>query len=400
MKKKLMLISPMLHQGGFERVCVTTARLLEPHFEITIVIFDSADIAYDVSGIPIVDIKMGVRKGKIGKLFNVLKRSAKVRQLKKQMKPDVAYSFGPSANMVNALSKTAKEQVWLGLRSYMDVEDKRKLKLFTRYADLILCCSKTIENELKIKTKFNKTATLYNPYDVKAIQAEAGGSKTDIPWGERDENGRKIRCLVSMGRDDDLKGFWHMLKAFSLVHKKLPEARLLLLGDGTFEEYKKLAEELGITDAIYFAGMQRAPYGYLAKAEIYLLTSLTEGFPNALVEGMSLGLAPVSTNCLTGPAEILLKNSERDCENHFGGKTDVIYGEYGILLPPMSKEKDLNPMHILPEEQRMAEVILELLTDQELLHRYQQAAALRAQSFTYESYIQSFLDLSAQGKRV
>ena len=52
MKKKIMLIVPMLHQGGFERVCVATARLLEPFYEVYIVIFSSRDIAYDIRGTP------------------------------------------------------------------------------------------------------------------------------------------------------------------------------------------------------------------------------------------------------------------------------------------------------------------------------------------------------------
>ena len=55
-----------------------------------------------------------------------------------------------------------------------------------------------------------------------------------------------MRCLLSMGREDDVKGFWHMLKIFSLVQKRIPEARLILVGEGSFEEYKKLAENLGI----------------------------------------------------------------------------------------------------------------------------------------------------------
>ncbi len=393
MKRKLMLISPMLHQGGFERVCVTTARLLEPHFDITIVIFDSADIAYDVSGLHIVDIQMGVKRGVLGKAFNILKRSHRVRQLKKQLKPDVSYSFGPSANMVNAFSKTGKEKVWLGLRSYMDVRDKGKIKLFTKFADLIICCSKTIEIELKNKYKFNKTTTLYNPYDVKTIQRQAKDGKILIPWEEFDSQGREIRCLASMGREDDLKGFWHMLKVFSLVHSQIPEARLLILGEGSFEEYRKLAVELNISDEIYFAGMQRVPYRYLMKAEIYLLTSLTEGFPNALVEGMALGLAAVSTNCLTGPAEILLKNYESAPESKTA--SSEIYGDYGILLPPMTEEKDLDSGHILPEEELMAKVILKLLTNDDLLQKYQKAAMDRAQDFTYERYVQQILDLAA-----
>ena len=57
-----MLISPMLHQGGFERVCITTARLMEPYFDVTIVIFNSANIAYDVKGLHIIDIQMGVKR--------------------------------------------------------------------------------------------------------------------------------------------------------------------------------------------------------------------------------------------------------------------------------------------------------------------------------------------------
>ena len=150
-KKKLMLISPMLHQGGFERVCITTARLMEPYFDVTIVIFNSANIAYDVEGLHIIDINMGVKKGKIKQLLHIVRRSRKVRQLKKEMQPDIAYSFGPTANLVNAFSKTGKEKVWLGLRNYTDVEETSKIRLFVKLAVLMICCSKDIEKVLKNK---------------------------------------------------------------------------------------------------------------------------------------------------------------------------------------------------------------------------------------------------------
>ena len=394
MKKKLMLISPMLHQGGFERVCITTARLMEPYFDVTIVIFNSANIAYDVEGLHIIDIQMGVKKGTLRKLWNIVRRSAKVRQLKKQMKPDIVYSFGPTANMVNAFSKTGKEKVWLGLRNYTDVEERLKIKLFTRRADLMVCCSQTIEKVLEEQFHFYKTATLYNLYDVKAIQEKAKQQEPELPWGEMDEEGRKIRCMVSMGRDDDMKGFWHMLKVFSLIHEKMPQVRLILMGAGSFDYYRKLAEDLNITDAIYFAGMQREPYQYLKKGEIYLLTSLNEGFPNALVEGMSLGLAAVSTNCMTGPAEILLENGNASLLEK---QETVIYGEYGILVPVMSKERDLDAGHILAEERNMADIVLGLLEDDQKLEAYQNAALERAQCFTYEKYVEKFLKLAEGG---
>lgn len=396
MKRKLMLMSPMLHQGGFERVCVTTARLLEPYFDITIVIFDSANIAYDVEGLRIIDIGMGVQKGKVRKICNILRRSRKVRQLKKQMKPDIVYSFGPTANLVNAFSKTGRERVWLGFRSYGDMEERFKLRLFMWLGDLIVCCSRRIEQEINMKYGFYKTVTLYNPYDVKAIQGKAGGGDGVLPWEENNEEVRNVRYIMSMGRDDELKGFWHMLKVFATVHAQLPQMRLVIMGDGLFENDRRLAEKLGIKDVVYFAGMQTEPYKYLKNGEIYLLTSLTEGFPNALVEGMALGLAAVCTDCMTGPAEILLEDQDilfpEQQKNQL--EPEAIFGEYGILVPVMERKKDYDADHISEEEKNMAAVLIKLLKDEEMLKRYRKRALERAETFTYDNYIRQIMKIA------
>lgn len=394
-KKKLMLVSPMLHQGGFERICVTTARLMAAYFDITIVIFDSADIAYNVDGLNIIDLKLGVKKGKIRKIWNIIRRSGRLYQLKRQIKPDICYSFGPTANMVNAFSRTKKTKVWLGLRSYMDMEEHIKIKLFVKLADLIICCSKVIEQELKSKYHCDKTTTLYNLYDVEDIQKQAKEKEPDLPWEDVDSQGRALKYIVSMGREDEVKGFWHMLKAFSLIHVKVPETRLLILGEGSFSDYKKLAENLGIQDAVYFAGMQKEPYKYLKKGLVYLLTSSREGFPNALVEGMALGLAPVSTDCMTGPAEILLEKMQGE---EIRQKNAVIYGEYGILIPVMKEGPDFDANNILQEERKLADIVADLLEDDKKLWKYQAAARERAQFFTYESYVRQFLQLTCEKK--
>ena len=408
-KRKLMLISPMLHQGGFERVCVTTARLLQPYFDVTIVIFDSANIAYDVEGLSIIDIQMGVRKGKLQKILNIIRRSRKVRKLKKEIQPEIAYSFGPTANMVNAFSKTGKEKVWLGLRNYTDVEEETKMRLLVKKADLIVCCSRDIEKSVKIKYKFNNTAVLYNLYDADTIRKEAAASDPPLPFSEElkevgslQQEPGQLRYLVSMGRDDPMKGFWHMIKAFKLVHDQIPEARLILMGAGTFQKYKTLAEQLKITDAIYFAGMRRDPYALLKYGEVYLLTSANEGFPNALVEAMTLSLAPVSTNCLTGPAEILVRNgdtaslNDQFTEKQKEKETPVIYGDYGIVVPEMQKEENLDPADITEEERNLADTVIRLLQDEKLLQSYRQAAARRAGDFTYEKYLEQFLKLAEE----
>lgn len=383
-KRRLLLLVPMLHQGGFERVCVTTARLMEPYFEVTIALFSNANIAYNVEGLHIVNLDLGVRKSKIQKVINVFRRVKKVKQLKKELRPQITYSFGPTANLVNALSPTQGIKIWLGLRNYTDLLAKQKMKLFTKRADLILCCSKQIEAELQNKFNYFQTATIYNPYDVKAIQNTALEHEPTLPYGD------EVTWLLSMGRDDEMKGFAHMVKAFKCVQDKHPECKLMILGAGTYEKYRKLAEELGIADQVYFAGMQKEPYGYLKHGAIYLLTSQNEGFPNALVEGMCLGLAAVSVDCKTGPAEIIL-------EEYQTGIQEVKYGEYGILLPEMQFTPNYNPSVISQEEENMASVIIDLLEDKEKLTQYQNKALERAQIFTYEAYTNKLLSLCEEG---
>ena len=73
-RRNLVLITPMLHQGGFERVCIETARLMKDDYNITIVIFSDKDIAFDVSGLNVLNLDVGVRDGKIAKVLNILKR--------------------------------------------------------------------------------------------------------------------------------------------------------------------------------------------------------------------------------------------------------------------------------------------------------------------------------------
>ncbi len=387
MKRKMMLMVPMLHQGGYERVCLTTARVLEPFCDVTVVIFDSADIAYDVSGLKIVDIGLGVKKRKLSKIINIIRRTLRVRKLKKELAPEVVYSFGPTANMVNAFSRTKTAKVWLGLRSYDDVRDKIKMRLFVKLADLMICCTRQMETELHDNYQFYQTTTLYNLFDIEAIQREAYAQEAILPWGD------EAICLISMGRDAEVKGFWHMLKVFSLVHDHVPDARLVILGAGSFDECRELAAKLGIQNHVCFAGMQTAPYSYLRKAAVYLLTSRNEGFPNAIVEGMALGLAAVSVDCRTGPAEILLEKPPTEAERQKRYLEDkIIWGDYGVLLPVMDAEEDYD-IHISEAEKNMAAAVLKLLDDRELLKKYQEAAALRAKDFTYEAYVNHLMSL-------
>lgn len=372
-KEKLLLISPMLHQGGFERVCITTARLLKPYYDVSIVIFDDADIAFDIRGLSIINIHLGVRNGKLAKITNLMRRAVRVRKLKQRMKPVIAYSFGPSANMVNALSKTSLTSVFLGLRGYQDVADDPKMKLYVRKADRIICCSKEIEAIVQEKYGYLQTATLYNPYDAEGITELSKEKVTDLPWKMEDED--RPRILIGVGRDDPIKGFWHLIKAFYLVQKEIPQMRLIIMGDGSFEQAKSLVSELQLEQKVYFPGVRKNPYKYLAASEMFLLSSYTEGFPNVLVEAMILGRPLISTDCRTGPAEIL------------------DHGKYGILVPDMGDIEDYSGDTISEKETCFAEKIVEVLKDSERQKELSELERKRAGEFDYDSYVDNLLKL-------
>lgn len=358
--KKILLIVPALHQGGFEKVCVATARLLQPYYEVIIAIFDSADIAYDIKGIPVADLRLPSRPSKVGKVLNVIKRGLKLRVLKKKEHIDISYSFGPTANIAN-IASGGRESKWLGIRSYMDMGNPKQIKMFCRCADKVICCSDTICRKVQDQYHCSKAVTLNNPFDLQEVKALSEKGKAELPWSEG-------RILISMGREDVVKGYWHLLKSFSIVHEKLPDTKLMIIGQGEFQAYRELARGLGVDDAVYFAGLKKNPYPYLKTGSLYVLTSYYEGFPNALVEAMAMGLPVIATDCMTGPREIL-------------------EDKYGILFPNMSQKEDFSPHNITAEERNLAQEIVTLLEDGNKMEHYHKMALKRAGEYTAESYV-------------
>lgn len=389
-KKRLFLISPMLHQGGFERVCVTTARLLENEYDVSIIIFSDADIAFDIKGLNIINLDVPAKDGALNKVINVFKRIIKLKKVKKEYRPSVSYSFGPTANLINVLTKVKGINVWAGIRSYMDMDMPKLLRLFTQRADKVICCSKQIASEIKEVYHCDKVETLYNLYDVNKIKKEAEGEILNWPFGDD-----KRHTIIAMGRDDDVKGYWHMIKAFKGAHDICREARLVILGDGNFDDYKKLVKDLKIENEVFFAGMRTDPYKYLKRSGIYAMTSYNEGFPNSLVEGMALGLACISTNCKTGPAEILISDNDisvSKADTLIDKAENGIYkADYGLLIKRMSKEKDLS-LEIKDELTPLTKAFIMLLTNDEIYEKYSNASIMRASEFSYEAYKKKIID--------
>ena len=369
-KIRVMLVVPMLDQGGLERVCALTSQLLQNKYEVYVVVFNGIGRIYDVSGAELIDLGLGAVSNKWGKLLQVVKRAARLSKIVKEKKVQIVYSFGRTANIACSLIYTKVKKI-CACHSHEEIKNIKYLRLMDKRADIILCCSKAMAKEVGTCIGSDKVKAVWNPCDIQDIQQLA---EVSLPaFQEFFKHHNKI--IVAMGREDDVKGYWHLIKAFYLVQKEIPQMRLIIMGDGSFEQAKSLVSELQLEQKVYFPGVRKNPYKYLAASEMFLLSSYTEGFPNVLVEAMILGRPLISTDCRTGPAEILE------------------HGKYGILVPDMGDTEDYSGDTISEKETYFAEKIIEVLKDSERQKELSELERKRAGEFDYDSYVDNLLKL-------
>lgn len=391
--KKLVLMIPQLRHGGAERVVSRLSFLMRDTYNICIVVFDNTNITYDV-GCRIVSLnaKPTVKNNIILKVLNVIKRVYLYNRFKKNNNIDITYSFGDTANIVNILSfgrdkKITSIRGFKRIRSGNGIKDKYILKPISKYicsqSDKIVSVSELISKTLAKEYNINhsKIKTIYNGYDINSIQKK---SLEDIP----DSLLKKIdgnRVIITAGTFRAEKGYWHLLKAFSIVLKDIKDIKLVILGQD-YKNYKekveKLAEELNISDDIIFGGYQSNPFKFFSRSTIYVLSSTSEGFPNALVEAMACGLPVIASDCKSGPREIIAPNT-----NLFKTTESIELGEYGVLVKAMNGVENYQSDIIEDCDKYLANAIKLLLNDDELRMKYKFKAKQRVTDFSYEEWL-------------
>jgi len=112
--------------------------------------------------------------------------------------------------------------------------------------------------------------------------------------------------MIAIGRLTEQKGFDLLIRAFSELSPRHPDWRLTILGDGPLRpELQRLRVQLGLVGLADFPGEVKHVHQYLEQADVFVLSSRYEGFPNSLCEAMACGLAVVATDCRSGPGEII-----------------------------------------------------------------------------------------------
>ncbi|PKM11098.1 MAG: glycosyltransferase [Gammaproteobacteria bacterium HGW-Gammaproteobacteria-3] len=180
------------------------------------------------------------------------------------------------------------------------------------WANAIIAVSDGVADDLSAKTGLPRESiqTLYNPVVTPELEARRE-TTPDHPWFAQGSP----PVILGVGRLAKQKDFSTLLRAFARVRES-KDARLIILGEGSERKnLEALAQRLGVADAASFPGWVANPYAYMAQAKVLALSSAFEGLGNVLIEALACGCPVVSTDCPSGPSEILAG------------------GDYGTLVP-------------------------------------------------------------------
>ena len=145
-----------------------------------------------------------------------------------------------------------------------------------------------------------RLTVIYNPVVTPELLAQAA-APVDHPWFADGEP----PVILSVGRLTRQKDHETLLRAFALVRARVP-CRLLILGEGEERQnLDTLIDQLGLRSDAQLQGFALNPHAYMARARLFVLSSRWEGLANVLVEAMACGVPVVSTDCPSGPAEVL-----------------------------------------------------------------------------------------------
>jgi len=197
-----------------------------------------------------------------------------------------------------------------------------------------------------------KIVVIANPIDAESIQQAATAAGPAAPGGEP--------FVAAMGRLVPNKNFALLIEAFA---RAKIGGRLVILGEGgERESLVKLIRERGLEGSVDLPGFSSNPFPVLRDARFFVLPSNAEGFPNALLEAMSVGLPVISTNCLSGPSEVLADMAREAVPQ------PIHFAEHGIIVSTNAPDA-------------MAEA-MQALTDQKRRDHYAQKAQARAMAYS------------------
>lgn len=310
-RETLAFYVPWLTVGGVQRVTTTiTNGLAARGYDVDLIVsYRTGDLLDEVnSDVRIVDLQTRRVPGiGIGASLPALRTYLSRRE------PSMLFSQMTYANVLCLLARrstNADTKVFATEHNTFGMKNDLKERLTNRVAaqlypsaDEVLAVSSGVADSVAAATPLSRSevTVMYNPVDVADVRARAS-EPVDHPWLESDAH----EVVLSVGRLAEAKDLETWLRAFARVVERRPNARGILAGRGPVrEEMESLAAKLGLEDVVDFPGFVDNPYGYMANASAFMLSSRHEGLPTVLIEALACGCPVVSTDCPSGPHAIL-----------------------------------------------------------------------------------------------
>lgn len=368
--KKVVIVINSLESGGAERVVSNLLNSWIDKYDCYLIlihnkIFYDLDEKIKILHLNEVDTKSGIRK-----FFALPILSYKLSKIIKEHKFDRIISFLTRANYINVLSNIfakhisiISERAMPSLQYQFGLSSKINKYLIKQiYPRATLCLANSQGNMLDLKNNFEVSNLdwIPNPFDLDKIE-KLSMEKVTI-------NKEKF-TFVTVGRLDNGKNHKLIIDAIKNL-----DAELWIIGDGILKENLiEHIKDLEIENKVFLLGKQTNPFSYLSKADCFVFSSNHEGFPNVLVEALSCGLPVISTDCKSGPREILAPNSDVEIQ-----LTDELeLSEYGVLVPIQNINKLKEAMNLIIKEEDLRE-------------KYSNKSKIRATEFSLEKIIKKF----------
>ena len=301
---------PSLEGGGAERVMVSLANLVaERHHAVTLITAKTIDGAYT----SLVSKSVRIHALRTGTMWRTVRPLA---QYLTQEQPDALIATLAEANMVALLARrlarvpsrtVIREANTPTLAFLRSPKIKKRItgKLIPKiypFADAIVAVSTGVLDDLRrlLPSAQDKISLIYNPVltpDLSTLAQEP----LSHPWFQPKERA----IVLAAGRLTHEKDHSTLVQAFARVRQKIP-ARLVILGEGAERaNLLKQAHTLGVAEDFDLPGFDPNPFKYMARSDVFVLSSRYEGLPNVLIQAMACGCPVVSTNCPSGPEDIL-----------------------------------------------------------------------------------------------
>ncbi len=322
--RNVLLLGSELGKGGAERsISLLSYYLEQKGYNVTLCILSGTDREkFYKTCKRVVFVDPPAHSGVVGKIKAWRYRLRRVKEIKKEQNIDVSISFLEGPDYVNVLTR-GKEKIVLSIRG-SKMHDKvisgvmggvRKKVLIPRLykrADEIVCVTQALADELNefFGIAKEKLTVIYNFYEIDDIL-----QKAQEPLTADEQKIYEQPVIITIGRLHVAKEQDKLIRLLKQLKNKV-NARLMILGDGELkDDFITLTESLGMSacdwkgsyeDAdVYLMGFRSNAFKYYQHSSLFALSSSWEGFPNVLAEALICNIPVVSTDCPTGPREIL-----------------------------------------------------------------------------------------------